>query len=817
MQSTIMDRNKKMNWKIYLAGGLLSCVAIGSLDAQTREGILNKLKVSSGEWGERFKSLDSDGDGRLSRDEVGPELFAYFNSDGNDYITMEEAGRVLKERGKGGLREVFKSDAAKELLSKNPTDSKRPAPERPRAESPVPVGSDQKTASADPFALPSSTSSDASSSTNTDLREGPRRLVGGEFHVGQKIADLEFSDKHGKRMKLSDFDNQAIVVAFTNTTCPVCKKYSPTLGQLEKEFAARGVVFLFVNPTPSDKDEDIDEAVKTHGLKGRYVRDLDGKIAMALGATRTTDAFVLDAKRTLLYRGAVDDQYGFGYSIDRPRREYLRDALESVLVGEPVLIAATSAPGCPLNLSSAKPLSVATVTYHDRISRILQSRCIECHRDGGVAPFALTDYQEVTSQSGAILQVIEKGAMPPWFAVSEAKDGEAGPFINDCSLSRTEKKDLLAWLRNRMPEGDVADAPVKRVFKTDWQIGEPDRILQLDKPIAVKASGTMPYQNVFIDTGFSEDKYIKAVEVRPTAREVVHHILVFVLEADESGRRASREAGDDESGGFFAAYAPGYDALSFNEGYGKKIPAGSRLKFQIHYTPNGVAVEDRPMIGMRFLDSRPEHLLNVAGIAQIRLAIPPNTDDYEVVATQKLPNDASISAFFPHMHLRGKSFKYEAVLPNGEIRTLLDIPRYDFNWQLSYRLADTINLPKGTAIKAIAHYDNSSKNPANPDPNRTVRWGQQTTDEMMIGYIEYHMDDGSLSRADQVRDQLRERLESAGDSQAVFKRLDRNGNGQLESSEIPEGIRNHVTRLDTNKDGVISREEAEKARRLFSR
>ncbi len=369
-----------------------------------------------------------------------------------------------------------------------------------------------------------------------------------------------------------------------------------------------------------------------------------------------------------------------------------------------------------------------------------------------------------------------------------------------------------------MPEGNPNDAPVARIFNTDWQIGKPDQIIQVEKAVPVKATGTMPYQNVFVNTGFTEDKFVKAIEVRPTAREVVHHILVFIVDPAGNGKRGSREPDDDdEAGGFFAAYAPGYDALVFNDGYGKKIPAGSRLKFQIHYTPNGTPTEDRPMIGMRFLDGEPENLLDVAAVAQYRLAIPPNADNHEVVATQSLPNDATILAFFPHMHLRGKAFKYEAVLPGGETKTLLDIPRYDFNWQLSYRLAEPIHLPKGSTLRAIAWYDNSSKNLANPDPSKTVRWGPQTYDEMMIGYVEYHMDEGSM-KGKQALAQIRDRLRSVGgDPQALFKRFDSDGNGTLEKAELPEAARDFLIRLDTDKDGSVSREEANRVKKLFGR
>ena len=655
------------------------------------------------------------------------------------------------------------------------------------------------------------------------IRQGPQRVTPGDHGVGRMVPDMEFTDIDGKVFRLSEFQDRAVVViAFTNTTCPVSKKYAPTLAAVEKEFQDRNVTFVFVNPTSSDKPDVIRKAITTHGFQGHYVSDHDGRIATAVGATHTTDAIMLDARRTIVYRGAVDDQYGTSYTKDQPSETFLADAITATLAGERPILAATTAPGCPLDFEPAGTL-LTSVTYHNRISRIIQTHCLECHRDGGVAPFALSNYEEVTGQSGSIRRVIEEDIMPPWFAADPA-EGTVSPFVNDCSLASADKSSLLDWLNDGKPEGDPADAPLPRSFHDGWQIGQPDLIVQLASPIAVKASGTMPYQNVTVDTGLSETKYLKALEIRPTAHQVVHHVLAFVVPPGKRGAAGvvtEDDAEGEEGGtdGFFAAYAPGYDALSFNEGYGKVLPAGSRLRFQIHYTPNGTATEDQSMIGMIFLDEKPEHLVDVTGIAQPRLAIPPGAANHEVVATQAVPQDATILAFFPHMHLRGKAFKYEAILPNGEKQTLLDVPRYDFNWQLSYRLAEPVNLPAGSTIRATAIFDNSKDNPANPDPTRTVRWGPQTYDEMMIGYVEYHMADGSLGRGGRSG-ALRDRLSNLGSGNGIelmFKRMDSNRDGRVSGDELPADQKDRLLRLDSDKDGALSLEEAKRLTQLRNR
>ena len=768
-------------------------VAAVAVRAQTDDGPNEsaqgraKQKAADIPLSDRFRELDKNSDAKLTRDELGVGLFEFLNANGDDAVTLDEAREVIREKGDDALRKVARN-------SPPPTTPAAPAPASPSK----------------------GDAREATSPRDESLREGPQRLTPGDHGIGRRLPDLKFTDINERSFSLSDLrEKRAVVIAFTNTTCPLCKKYAPTLASLEKQFAERQVAFVFVNATSNEKPDAIRAAIQSHGWSGSYVQDSDGAIARALGATHTTDAFVIDARRTLVYRGAVDDQYGFGYSKETPRAKYLTAALDAALANDRPEIAATSAPGCPLELAPAKgdsakqAASTSGPTYHNRISRIVQNNCLTCHREGGVAPFSLATFEEVSAQSGSIRRAVEKGIMPPWFAATTK--GQVSPFANDCSLAEADKTDLLAWLNAGKPVGDPEEAPVPRLFASEWQIGKPDHVVQLPAPIAVKATGIMPYQNVIVEAGLTEDKYLKAIEIRPTAREVVHHVLVFVLPPAKRGESSNGAEGDgdeDETTGFFAAYAPGYDALRFNDGCGKLLPAGSRLKFQIHYTPNGTATTDQSMLGMIFLDKRPEHLVNVTGVAQPRLAIPPGADNHEVVATRPVPSDATIVAFFPHMHLRGKAFRYEAILPNGETQVLLDIPRYDFNWQLSYRLAEPITLPGGSTIKATAWFDNSTKNPANPDATRTVRWGPQTYDEMMIGYIEYYMDDGVIGRGGKLLGSA-----SAFDFEALFKRLDKNNDDKLTNDELPASFRDRLLQLDKNGDGDISREEIRRLKR----
>lgn len=640
----------------------------------------------------------------------------------------------------------------------------------------------------------------ASASVAADgVRQGPTRLKPGDAGVGRMVADVTLTDIDGKTVRLSDYRaRQGLVVAVTSTSCPLSQRYLASLAKLEKAFQAKGIAFLFVDPIKTNSVADARTAIKTHGLQGSYVRDVDGKLVAALGAKSTTEAFLLDPARTVVYRGAVDDQYGLGYSLDAPRQAHLTNALEAFLAGTQPETAATTAPGCELDVSASK---IGDITYHNRISRIVQNNCLECHRKGGVAPFSLETMDDVVAHRGMIRKVIERGTMPPWFAASS--DGPS-LWANDRSLAAAEKADLLAWFGNGQPAGDTADAPRPRQFAGEWQIGEPDVVLQIPQPMPIKATGAMPYQHARIVTTFKEDKWVEAVEIRPTDRAVVHHVLVFVV---GEGGLASRI---DERTGFFAAYVPGNSAQKYPTGFAKKLPAGATLVFQLHYTPNGTATTDQTRLGLVFADAPPKHIVRNLGVANRGIAIPAQADNHVEHGRQTFKTDIQMLAFMPHLHLRGKAFRYDLVLPDGSKKQLLDVPHYDFNWQLEYRLAEPLAVPAGGQVEITGWYDNSKNNPANPDPSRTVRWGPQTQDEMLIGFIEYYVPSETVGK--EAAPQTAEPQTEKGTARsaliaALFKRADRNGDGKVTPDELqrPELFR----RLDRNDDGYITLEEAQ--------
>ncbi|MEM6690255.1 MAG: redoxin domain-containing protein [Planctomycetota bacterium] len=649
-----------------------------------------------------------------------------------------------------------------------------------------------------------------------EIRRGPKQLRGNLAGVGQLIPDFEYEDVFGQVGKLSDHKkSHGVVIAMTGTGCPLCKKYAPTLAQIERDYRESGVAFVFINPNESEELDELREEVERLKLGGCYVRDGKKKIARVLDVKTTTEVFVLDRSRTLVYRGAVDDQYGIGYALDSPRINYLRDALDGLLNENESFVRATSSPGCEMFYEgdpANQPEQV--ITYHNQVSRLLNAHCVECHRSGGIGPMPFESYEQVKDYAGMIRDVVKRQVMPPWFAKPHSRnDADASEksvpiahWSNNRSLANHERQTLYDWIDTGAAEGDPADSPLPRNFPGGWLIGEPDAVFEFEEPVPIKANGTMPYKYINVDTNLDEDKWVQAIEVRPGKLDAVHHVIVSV--------RSDGQREFDERDGFWGVYVPGNSTLAYPDGMAKLLPRGAQLRFQMHYTPNGTATEDSTRIGLVFADEPPKYEVKVHGIANPRIRIPPGASNHSEVASIEIPSDVQVLSFLPHMHLRGKAARYELINRDGS-EILLDIPRYDFNWQLVYQLAKPLTLRKGESIKFTGWFDNSEDNPANPDPTRTVRWGQQTEDEMHIGYVEYivPVDSPAKSGLKKQPGPIARGIRSFG-GRLLFNRLDINRDGLITREEVRKMLPNNsrasgqaFDHLDGNNDGKIDRDE----------
>ena len=394
---------------------------------------------------------------------------------------------------------------------------------------------------------------------------------------------------------------------------------------------------------------------------------------------------------------------------------------------------------------SAQMGSMPTVTFTKDVAPILQKHCQTCHRPGEAGPFSMLTYEDLRPFTGAMRVAVQHKIMPPWFA-----DPEFGHFSNNRALSEQEIKTIVAWVVAGVPKGDPKDMPPPASFTEGWGIPKPDLVFQLPKAFPVPETGMVEYQYVIVPTGFTKDTWVQAAEVRPTERAVVHHIIAYVREPGSNYFKDQKPGdffiappakADDKTDSsalpsdFLVGYAPGQPAEILQPGQGKLIKAGSDIVFEVHYTPNGKAVMDRTKLGLVLAKEPPKNRVQTLSASNGTFKIPPGDPNYQVDASFEIAKEVTLAALHPHMHTRGKDFEYRLVFPNGETRTILRVPAYNWHWQLWYNLDEPIVLPKGTKIECTAHFDNSSNNPENPDPTKTVIWGQQSWDEMMVGFF----------------------------------------------------------------------------------
>jgi peroxiredoxin len=544
------------------------------------------------------------------------------------------------------------------------------------------------------------------------------------------IEDFRLPDHRGRSHQLRRYkDAKAVVLIYGGIGCPIVRQSIPEIKRLRDKYEPQGFVFLMVNANPEDDIESIAKEAEEYGIDLPILRDEVQAVTRMLGVERTADVRVIRTSDwRVAYRGPIDDRFDYGTAKPAPEHRWLDDALQALAEGRDAPVAEADVKGCRITLA---PLP-EEVSYTKHVAPLIQSKCARCHTEDSVAPFAFDDYKDVRNWTEMIREVVLTRRMPPWHA-----ERPNAAFANDCSLTTEETRALLTWIDQGAPRGDGPDvlAEAADAKRGEWPLGPPDLVVSLPKAQELPAEGTFDYRYIVVPSGLEEDTWVRAVDVQPTNRRVVHHALVFILYPPELRHLQPEFHGGLE--GYFAGYVPGQDPEPFPEGTGKMVPKGASFVFQMHYSATGRPETDQTRIGLYFAREKPKYELETRAAYNTELNIPAGDPDYTTAATHRVDRDVLLWSLSPHMHYRGSWFEYEARYPDGTSELLLSVPDYDFNWQTLYRFKEPKQLPAGTVVACRGGFDNSPRNPANPDPTKTVRFGEQTWDEMFIGYLDY--------------------------------------------------------------------------------
>jgi hypothetical protein len=570
-------------------------------------------------------------------------------------------------------------------------------------------------------------------------------------------------------------DAKAVVIVTQANGDAVVRSLAPTLKTLKAAYGAKGVEFMMLNSSLKDSREAIQAEATKAGFDTPILMDSNQLVGESLGVTRSAEVLVVDPKTwTVAYRGAVA---GAG------------KALDALSAGQQVAVAAGPASkGAPI----AFPERGATqVSYTKDIAPILEAKCVACHEEGGIGPFAMTNYAMVKGFAPMIREVIRTDRMPPYHA-----DPHVGKFSDDQRLTSDQVKTLVHWIEAGSPRGDGPDplGAVKRVAK-EWPLGKPDLLINVPA-YTIPASGVVDYQRPAVASPLTEGKWVRAATVKPGSRQGVHHLLTgWMAEMPADGRSSETKW----AASLGAGYAVGAESNMEPANAGVYLPPGGAIGFQAHYTPFGKEVVDKSQIALYFYDKPPELIMHSVVVIDNTIVIPPNEGRHKEVAYVTFPHDALLYSAFPHAHYRAYSSDLWIRYPDGKEKLLLSLPRYDFNWQRSYTFAEPIKVPAGSKLIAHYVYDNSKRNPSNPDPNRQITWGEQSWEEMLFTSLSYRWtDETALHRVN---------YEGELNANRLMGMLDDNLDGKIEKAELKGRIGDMLGKywdvLDKNHDGVL--------------
>jgi hypothetical protein len=536
---------------------------------------------------------------------------------------------------------------------------------------------------------------------------------------------------------------QAAVVAFVGTECPLTTAYIPKLNALHDAYAKRGVAFFAVYSNAQDGAREVAAHAAKLDVRFAAAKDAHNELADELRASTTPEVFVVSPRGETLYHGQIDDQFGIGVHKLAAKEWYLARALDDVLSGRAVAVPETTPQGCSLSRERRTEAATApgAVTYARDVAPILRKHCQACHAPGQIGPMPLVTYEDAAAWSGTIRARVAARQMPPWGA-----DGPPGVFSNDVRLSDDEYRVVLDWADHGAARGDARDAESPAPTQPDAAPAfAADTVVAMEHEFEVPATGVLDYQYFWTGQTFDHDVWVRAARTLPGAPDVVHHVVTLVVYPEDlarlgPGATKKPPSFDKTPGRFLSIHASPLNDLDLPAGYAKKIPKGSRIFVEVHYTPNGVVRHDLTRVALSF-EPHPTHQVIEIAIPNFDIDIPPFAPNHEEASELKMPIGGEIMSVMPHAHLRGKDFRFELQHASGGGREMfLSIPRYDFFLNQSYQFRTPLRFEKGSVLHCVAHYDNSAANPNNPDPGREVQWGSQTFEEMLVPFLDVSLD-----------------------------------------------------------------------------
>jgi peroxiredoxin len=621
------------------------------------------------------------------------------------------------------------------------------------------------------------------------------------------VDDFRLSDEelHSHQLSLLN-DASAIVLITQMDNCPVSRNIASSVQALQDTYAGKGVEFFMLNSNPSDKREDIVAEAKEYGYHLPILLDSYQLVGEQLGVTRSAEVIVIAPKTMkIVYRGPIDDRVTYERQKAKADHSWAKDALDAQLAGKPVKVASVPAVGCLISFPERDKAAATQISYAADIAPMVEDKCTACHEPGGIGPMPLTSYETIKPFAPMIREMIRTQRMPPWRA-----DPTVGHFLGDKSLSGEQIKTLVHWTEEGAPRGQGADPFAGKTFQAqEWPLGKPDLVLDIPS-YDIPATGVVDYQRPWVANPLTEGKWIRASTIKVVNRQTVHHILTGYMETvPATGERANEAKWIASLGG----YAVGAESMVEPENTGVYMPPGGAIGFQIHYTPFGKAVTEHSQIALYFYKDTPNLVMRSSVALNPNISIPANAPSAEFSSYITFPKDALLYSAFPHAHYRGSSSKLFLETPDGNRKLVLALPHYDFNWQREYYFAEPISVPAGSKLIAVYTYDNSVRNPANPDHNRVVPWGDQSFDEMLYTAVHYRwVGETSDKMANYVQ------YDRALNSTRLFGILDAKLNGKLDPSELtgPMGspYKAYFEMIDTNHDGFIEPAELAMAQQV---